>query len=78
MKPCCGVVPTFWKDGKWSCSECDGEVVYKNSDQTVFTDLFDDLPPLTSAKKCECGADSVYGPNNSAHSATMPCPLYRK
>lgn len=39
------------------------------------------VPPWRSPKdhpKCECGADKVYGPGNSMHSATMPCPLYRK
>jgi len=28
--------------------------------------------------KCECGADVTYGKGNNLHSATMPCPLYKK
>lgn len=73
-KPCCGTSATVWAGGNWRCSECNGVVTF-NEKQL-------DLPilPKYASKplKCECGADVVYGPNNGMHSATMPCPLYKK
>lgn len=49
----------------WLCSNCGKRAV----GQTVSGG---------SMQACECGADKTYGPGNNMHSATMPCPLYKK
>jgi hypothetical protein len=35
-------------------------------------------PYSYSEPKCECGAEKVYGKGTILHSATMPCPLFKK
>jgi hypothetical protein len=73
---CCGNVPTVYIDGKWSCTEC-GAIILK--DETDSFDYFSITPKSFSlGKECECGADKTYGKGNGMHSATMPCPLYKK
>lgn len=53
---CCGIAPTFWKGGQWICSECDGAVVYNESKQLDFNNLFDG--PVVP-KVCDCGGAKV-------------------
>lgn len=83
MFSCCGGAGSAnWDqtNQKWRCSDC-GAVQSTDPDYLGggFTVT---LPPTTaiqkSGKKCECGADKVYGPGSGMHSATMPCPLYQK
>jgi len=82
-KPCCGGGIGFngasydGKTAKWHDSDCD---VIRKLQQAAQEKLPESLDyrPKSSDNVCECGADSVYGPGNTLHSATMPCPLYRK
>ena len=76
---CCGTTPRVYIDGKWSCAEC-GSVLGTDIGNTLdFSDVFIDKTIKRSyEKKCECGADKTYGEGNGMHSATMPCPLYKK
>jgi len=45
--------------------------------EDLFEDAFcEDDGNVKEDKKCECGADKIYGPNNAFHSDW--CPLYKK
>jgi hypothetical protein len=75
---CCGSAPSVYIDGKWSCSDC-GSITKEYDGQLDFSHVLKDFDePYNRGPKCECGADKVYGPNSGLHSATMPCPLYKK
>lgn len=77
-KPCCaggvGSSITFYRAGAWHSGDCEiikqEDANYKMSPTGLWYS--------SNASKCECGADKTYGPGNSLHSATMPCPLYKK
>lgn len=74
-KPCCGQSPVVWQGGNWRCSDCDGLVVFEEKQLEL---PLTTKTPTKVIPKCECGADKTYGPGNLMHSATMPCPLYKK
>lgn len=83
-KPCCGggygTKMPMYKNGKWHDSDC--SEMYPSVDveklQKEVDAIFGTAPEFKNGPRCECGADTVYGPGNIMHSATMPCPLYRK
>jgi hypothetical protein len=77
MSCCGGKGGSVWEfnEAQWKCRDCGKptkgpEEIYQRESAR-----FDEWKP---SKKCECGADKVYGPGNGMHSATMPCPLYVK
>lgn len=76
MKCCTQPVPIYIGN-KWFCETCGAADKQRN--EAIGIPPYSRINPEDLViDKCECGADSVYGPNNTAHSATMPCPLYRK
>lgn len=70
---------------QWECKDCgaiksnDPNYLYKSPSKDP-DDWYSSAPAFIPATGpvCECGADKVYGKGNNMHSATMPCPLYRK
>lgn len=78
-KPCCGGgigTAATYATGKWHDNECDSlkPVPLPSGASSPYAWV----PSSSPQKVCECGADAVYGPGNGLHSATMPCPLYKK
>lgn len=80
---CCGGKGvSIWKPNnqRWECSDC-GTVTSNDPSYVTNKNTGEKELPYWAQKvpkKCECGADKVYGPNSGMHSATMPCPLYVK
>jgi len=76
MKPCCSYSPRILKGDEWACSDC-GTILPAQKQEQL--DFFGYVPyKIVEPPKCECGSDKTYGPGNNFHSATMPCPLYKK
>lgn len=81
MFSCCnGKGAATWDtpNGQWKCSDCGAP---QSNDPDYLGGGFIpkiDFNKFKSVDVCQCGADVVYGKGNNMHSATMPCPLYRK
>jgi hypothetical protein len=82
MFSCCGGSGAAkWDQSNqtWNCSDCgatqstDASYLHNGRNPPK-----EDQLQFFKPKVCECGADKVYGPGSGMHSATMPCPLYKK
>jgi len=64
LKQCCGNAPALWKDGNWSCSECDSIVQFEEQ-----LDIFGNqaIPKVSKVAKCDCGASKTNNPNCHAN-----------
>jgi hypothetical protein len=72
---------TMYYKGKWHNSDCNifkTPAVDMEQLELELDQMFGGSPTPKNAPRCECGADAVYGPGSGMHSATMPCPLYKK
>lgn len=68
---------THWVKGKIHHIDCAVANAVKETREEFI--IWAENGTATSSKpKCECGADTTYGPGNVLHSATMPCPLFGK
>lgn len=61
---CCGPSPRVWRDNKWKCSECGSNVPDHAIPEQI--DFFGYTPPYTP-RKCDCGAESLYGSETPGH-----------
>lgn len=60
-KPCCINSPRIFRDKQWVCSECDSIIFDEKQ-----LDFFDYNIPKEE-KKCDCGAESLYGKDTPGH-----------
>lgn len=78
---CCGNSGGSYWDTlalEWRCKDCGSS---QSNDPSYLGSSLKPIPVVDSKyiiKRCECGADKTYGPGSGMHSATMPCPLYKK